>query len=137
LDDNNLKYHFLADFDIKMLDIIKQNYILEHENIRLVHENVPQKVIAFIRNEILFVFNFSPNDSFQDYAIQTDPGKYEIILNTDSKQFGGNGFVDETMTYFTTNIGTKKMINNILKLYIPARCGIVLKKIPSKSVYDL
>jgi 1,4-alpha-glucan branching enzyme len=136
-DNHNLKFHYLSDFDKAMLQLISENAILQTPNIYLIHENKPYQVIAFKRRELLFVFNFSPSKSLNDYAIQTEAGKYEIILNTDSIPFGGNGLVDEKMTYFTTFIDKKHMINNYLKIYLPARTGLVFKKIPTKSVYDL
>jgi 1,4-alpha-glucan branching enzyme len=103
----------------------------------LLHENKSAQVIVFKRGELVFVFNFNPKQSFQDYAFQTEAGKYSIVLNTDSLQYGGNGLVDEQMVYYTTFIDNKLMINKYLKIYIPSRTGLIFKRIPSKGVYDL
>lgn len=137
VDNMELKYHLLADFDRAMLKLITEYKILDHADIQLLHENKSTQILSFKRGDLIFVFNFNPSQSFQDYGIQTEPGKYTILLNTDSVQFGGNGLVDETMIYFTTYIDNKLMINNYLKLYIPSRSGMVFKRMPTKSVYDL
>jgi 1,4-alpha-glucan branching enzyme len=137
MDNHDLKYHFLSDFDKAMLKLIDEYSILKQQEIQVIHESKPQQIIAYKRGELVFIFNFNPNKSYKDYSIKTDSGKYEIILNSDSILYGGNGLVDDKMTYFTTFIDQKLMINNYLKIYIPARTGLVFKKIPTKSVYDL
>jgi 1,4-alpha-glucan branching enzyme len=121
-----------------MLKVIAEYNILGISEIYLLHENKPDQVIAFKRGDLVFVFNFNPGRSFQDYAFQIEPGKYSIVLNTDSLIYGGNGLVDEKMIYYTTFFDHKMMNNiNSLKIYIPSRTGLIFKKIPSKSVYDL
>jgi 1,4-alpha-glucan branching enzyme len=137
VDNHQLKYHYLSDFDKTMLKLIAEYNILGTSEITLHHENKSDQVIVFKRGELVFVFNFNPKQSFQDYAFQTEPGKYSIVLNTDSLQYGGNGLVDEKMIYYTTFIDNKLRINNYLKIYIPSRTGLIFKRIPSKSVYDL
>ena len=51
------------------------------------------------------------------------------MLNTDSKQFGGNNFADDTITHFTNYDPIyEKDGKGWLMLYIPARSAVVLKK---------
>jgi 1,4-alpha-glucan branching enzyme len=136
-DNNDLKYHFLSDFDKEMLRVITEHKILETSEVNLQNENVPAQVFAFRRGELLFVVNLNPGQSFKDYGIITDPGKYAMVLNTDSVVFGGNGLVDEKMIYYTAAYDDKSLVKNQLKLYIPSRTAQVYRRIPSKSVYDL
>jgi 1,4-alpha-glucan branching enzyme len=137
VDNTELKYHYLANFDKTMLRLTEEYEVLSKSEIYLLHENKPAQVVAFKRNELVFIFNFNPDQSFQDYSFQTDAGKYHILLNTDSIQFGGNGLVNEDMIYYTSYYDDKIMTNNNLKVYIPSRTGLVFQRIPSKSVYDL
>ncbi|MDP4209574.1 MAG: alpha amylase C-terminal domain-containing protein [Bacteroidota bacterium] len=137
VDNKELKYHYLSDFDKAMLHLIKEHNTLEHPEIYMIHENKPAQIIAFKRNDLLFVFNLNPKNSYHDYIIEIDPGKYSIVLNTDSKEYGGNGLVDEKMTYYTNHPDNHLMVNNRLIIYIPSRTGLVFKRTPSKSVYDL
>ena len=90
-------------------------------------DNRPDQVLAFERGDYLFVFNFNPVQSFTDYGVQTRPGKYNIVLNTDNLIYGGNGNVDEKLNYFA-QVGGKLNDPHFLRMYIPARTGIVSKK---------
>lgn len=138
VDSPDLKYQYLGSFDKYMLELIKEYRILEHSEVSLIHENKESQVLAFRRGELVFVFNFNPDRSYENYGIQIPPGKYNIALDTDSVLFGGSGNVDESMVYYTSSLDENKlMYNNYLKVYIPARTGLVFKKIPSKTVYDL
>lgn len=68
----------------------------------LKHEG--DKVIAFERAGLLFIFNFHHTESFTDYRIGIDvPGEYRIVLSSDAKEFGGWERVDiEKSQFFTT-----------------------------------
>ncbi|MBN1987754.1 MAG: alpha amylase C-terminal domain-containing protein, partial [Prolixibacteraceae bacterium] len=66
--------------------------------------------------------------SFTDYGIPLGPGKYKIVLNTDSGRFGGNDLVDEDISYYTLPSGGITS-QHYLKLYLPARTALVFKKI--------
>jgi 1,4-alpha-glucan branching enzyme len=138
VDNQLLKYHLLGDFDRDMLKMTSEYQLLNHPKVELQHESKSAQILAFVRGELLFVFNFNPLKSFENYGIQTEPGKYSILLNTDSPKYGGNGLVDESMIYYTgAPDNTPSIVNNTLKLYIPSRSGLVFKKNPSKSVYEL
>ena len=67
---------------------------------------------------------------YTDYGFLVPTGSYKVVLNTDSKDFGGNGFADDTVTHFT-NYDPLYVADHKewLKLYIPARSAVVLKKI--------
>jgi 1,4-alpha-glucan branching enzyme len=137
VDNHDLKYHYLADFDKEMINTVKNNHTLKDSYIETLHVDKPAQIIAFKRGELVFVFNLNPFQSFTDYAINISPGKYRIVLNTDSLNFGGNGLVDEKMTYFSMNRDSGITSPLALKLYLPSRIGMVLKKMQTKSVYDL
>lgn len=120
-DNQELKYHFLQDFDQALIRLSHIHSIFETTpKIRLQHNE--DQVLAYERNGLLFVVNLSPIRSFSDYGIVCVKGKYHILLNTDSLSFGGFGNIDEKMTYLTHHINGQHLI----KLYLPARTGIVL-----------
>ena len=99
-------------------------------------DNKGDQVLAFERNNLLFVFNLNPNQSFTDYGIPVSPGKYSIILNSDSPAYGGQGLVDESLTYYPVKAG--KVAANAplyLKLYLPSRTALVFKKELPKKVH--
>jgi len=132
-----LRYHYLGDFDKEMINLVNKEKILEQEWPNKILDHGGDQVLVFERGGLLFVFNFNPFHSFTDYGIPIYPGKFRIVLNTDSDEFGGQGLVDESMTYFAANTGKLASGNPYyLKLYLPSRTGLVLKRMPTKSVYE-
>ena len=85
--------------------------------------------MAFMRGDLLYVFNFSPTRSYTDYGFLVPLGEYNVVLNTDSPDYGGFGFSDDSVAHFTNfdpmYAGDGK---GWLQLYIPARSAVVLKK---------
>ena len=137
LSNPKLKFRFLAEFDKAMLALVgMENFFLRPAELLL--EDKKCQILAFRRNELVFVFNFNPDHSVTDFGIPTGPGKFRVALNTDSPNFGGFGLIDESLDYFTGSIlPDRPMVNNYLKVYLPARCGVVFKKMPTKSIFEL
>jgi 1,4-alpha-glucan branching enzyme len=133
-----LRYHYLNDFDKAMIQLITTERCLTEQWCYKILDNQGDQLLAYKRGDLLFVYNFSPVKSYTDYGITIDSGKYRIMLNTDSKDYGGFGLIDEQLTYYTFKYGKPSESGNyFLKLYLPPRVGLVLKRIPSKSVHDL
>ncbi len=127
-EDLNLKYHYLGDFDKAMIALIRSIKKFNETLIEVQWDKSDDQVLAFRRKDLIFVFNFHPNNSYTNYGILTDPGSYETVLNTDNAAFGGFGMIDESVIHFTIpDAGTKKA-KGWLRLYIPSRCAFVLRK---------
>ncbi len=135
-DNPELKYHFLCDFDYHMLLLHTKYNFLSQPWCNLLLENQGDKVLAFERGNLLFVFNFNPNHSFTDYGIKVSVGKYKIVLNTDNRIFGGFGNVDDSITYYPQRIGGITG-SNLLKIYLPSRTALVFKQMPTPSIYEV
>ena len=129
VDNQELDYHYLGDFDKAMIRTLKleKNFVKSPVEERWHHDG--DQVLAFSRGDLLFVFNFNPSRSFTDYGFLVPSGSYDVILNTDATAFGGNGFADDSITHFTNfdplYVQDQK---EWLKLYLPARTAMVLKK---------
>jgi len=134
VDDPLLRYHLLGDFDRTMIRFLSESRLYEEASSRLIADNQTDQVLAFERGDYLFVFNFNPVKSFTDYGLAVGSGKFRIVLNTDNPAFGGNGLVDESLTYFARG-GSKLSSAVYLLLYIPSRTGLVLQRIPTPKVY--
>jgi 1,4-alpha-glucan branching enzyme len=56
-------------------------------------------------------------------------GSYKIVLNSDNPEFGGNGLVNEEQVFYTCkDTMCKKEKKEWLRMYLPARTALVLKK---------
>jgi 1,4-alpha-glucan branching enzyme len=123
VDDKTLKYKYLNSFDSAMIHCMEQYKILEESPHVIVQDNATQ-VLAYLRHGAILVYNLSPSNSYTDYELYAPEGAYKIVLNTDSVAFGGFGNIDETITYHTF---LKNRVPH-LRLYLPARTGMVLIK---------
>ncbi|MFI4910032.1 MAG: alpha amylase C-terminal domain-containing protein [Sedimentisphaeraceae bacterium JB056] len=127
-DDKNLKYHYLSDFDKSMISFLNEKNLIEYRP-QLLYVNDHDKIIAFERGGYFFFFNFNPVQSFTDYGIVTLPGEYRLILDSDEKQFGGFGRLMPGQSYYTMTLEKENEIVDILRLYLPARCCLVLERV--------
>ncbi len=130
VDNKELKYHYLGDFDKEMLSTIKSVKNFQKTPIYKVWDNDGDQILAYRRDDLVFVFNFHPNKSFTDYGFLVEKGSYKIVLNTDSDKFGGFNLVDDSIEHFTIPDPLYvKEGKEWLKLYIPSRTALVLKKV--------
>lgn len=132
-DNYDLKYHWLKDFDKALINLIKENDLLRIPEIWKIWENKNDQTLVYKRGDFLFVFNFSPSNSYFDYWIPMEVSKYKIVLNTDSGYYGGQNLVDDKITYYTLPPadGDGKIF---LRLYLPARSAYVMQKDQFKKV---
>ena len=129
VDNPDLDYHYLGDFDKAMLEVIKSEKDFINTPVQEVWHNDSDQILCFSRGSLVFVFNFSPVRSFTDYGFLVPAGAYSTVLNTDAKEFGGNGFADDSITHFTNPDPLyAQQHKEWLKLYIPARSAVVLTK---------
>jgi 1,4-alpha-glucan branching enzyme len=120
-DDPKLKYKFLAEFDCAMMRLAERYRVLEHDWPHKTYEHVADKVLAFERAGLLFVFNLNPHSSYEGRWIPCAPGQYRVALSTDSAEFGGHNRIDTEMSYTATRQ------DGGLRIYLPCRTAVVLK----------
>ncbi len=129
VDDPNLKYHLLARFDMDMVALTGRCGLLRSPAANLVHEHHDDKIIAFIRGNLLFVFNFHPTRSYVDYAINAPPGKYRMIFDSDAKKYGGHNRLQINQIHMTLHHKKRDKKQSSISLYLPTRTAIVLKPV--------
>jgi 1,4-alpha-glucan branching enzyme len=105
-----------------MMKIDEQFHLLEAEWPSKQYEHVDDKLLVFERAGLIFVFNFDPNRSYEGRNIPCSSGQYSILLTTDSASFGGFDRIDESQSFTATEASP------YVKLYIPCRCALVLKR---------
>ena len=130
VDNKELCFHYLGDFDAAMLKVLKKHKGFEKQSVVEIWHNDGDQVFAFRRGDLLFFFNFSPCNSYTGYGFMVEQGAYEYLLNTDDPAFGGNGFNDDKMIHYT--IYDNHLVRDNkgwLKLYLPTRTACILHKI--------
>jgi 1,4-alpha-glucan branching enzyme len=137
-DNPDLKYGYLNSFEKEMLLLQHKSNLIGNPEIVQIAANEHDKIIAFMRGDYLFVFNFHPSASYSGYGLAVK-GRFEIVLDTDDTGFGGFGRIDKSMIYTATKPEGNYSINAPfwLHLYLPARVGMVLKKQPVRNIRDL
>ena len=124
LENGYLKYQQLNEFDKDMISIVGEPGFMEQRFADLCYIHVSDHVIAYERDGYFFAFNFHPTKSHKDYRITTrGEADYEVVMTTDDPVYGGYGQI-EHKTY-----SAKKDAKGIaMKLYLPSRTGLVMKK---------
>lgn len=120
----DLKYHQLNSFDHDMIHtaVYYKVFDQDYPDLKWIHED--DKVLAFERGGLLFVFNFSPTRDYSDYTIPVSQGVDHLVLFTsDDDRYGGFSRI----TYDTKSAFVPGMEGNYVKLHLPARTCMVLR----------
>ncbi len=131
VDREDLKYRFLNAFDNAMISLVGGVHNFQSLPVRKLWEKDDDQVLAFMRGDLVFVFNFNPFKSFDGYGILAPGGVYSPVLSTDSADFGGFDNINMEIEHFTMPdplfepAGVER-----LPLYLPARTALVLRKHP-------
>ena len=119
VDDSNLRYQDLNNFDKAMISLIKQ--LSPNDEYSYVRIDEDKKVISYVRHDHLFVYNFSTK-SYTDLVVAAPCKNYQIVLSTDDSKYGGFDRVDQRMTYQ----GKQGKETGYVELYLPSRTALVL-----------
>jgi 1,4-alpha-glucan branching enzyme len=125
MDDPHLRYSHLAAFDRDMLRCAREGGFPRGDEPYLLHADEDNKVLAFMRNEIVFVFNFHPRHSYENYRISAAPGAYRLLLDSDDESYGGFDRQDASVIHETI---TDRIHRHYLSLYLPARTAMALER---------
>ncbi len=125
VDNSNLKYEWLNDFDQAMVQLITKNNILSQSHANQLNMDTQNHVIIFEKKDFIFLFNFHAKNSIPNYKFNVpSKGKYKTVLNSDNKKFGGHDRIDEKVTFESF----EENGNVLLQVYLPNRTAFVLKK---------
>jgi len=127
-DNPHLKYQYLGLFDQELMKLIVKNkkQMAECPVERCLNND--DQILAYQRGDLLFITNLHPYKSFTGYGMMVEKGSYQIVLNSDNAKFGGYGHINEKIEYFTQKGLEKNTDLEWLKLYLPSRTSLVLKK---------
>ncbi|MBO4634096.1 MAG: alpha amylase C-terminal domain-containing protein [Bacteroidales bacterium] len=130
-DNGLLRYGCLRDFDAQMVHLIRKEGLLAERPVILTADE-EKKILIFKRKNCIFALNFSPTGSFADYGVSAPAGDYVNILDSDQPEFNGYGRLTKGEHHVA--IAEKcpngnQGFDHTLKLYLPARCAMVLKQV--------
>ncbi|CAH9126228.1 unnamed protein product [Cuscuta epithymum] len=106
VDMGHLRYKFMNAFDKAMNLLDDELSFLASEKQIVSSIDEYNKVIVFERGDLVFVFNFHPEKTYEGYKVGCDlPGKYRVALDSDAWAFGGHGRVGHDVDHFTSPEG--------------------------------
>ena len=123
VDNPELQYVYMNDFDKAMLSVIREGRLFEKKE-KYVHHDNEKQVLIYRRGDYVFAFNFSPANSYTDLRIEDIPrGQWSTVFSTDDFCFGGQGRIAHE-AYKARTLDSGKVG---FEIYLPARCAVVLK----------
>uniref|UniRef100_A0A1D1Z3W9 1,4-alpha-glucan branching enzyme n=2 Tax=Anthurium amnicola TaxID=1678845 RepID=A0A1D1Z3W9_9ARAE len=137
VDTNHLRYKHMNAFD-RAMNLLDEKFSFLASTKQIVSSaSEEDKVIVFERGDLVFVFNFHPENTYDGYKVGCDlPGKYRVALDSDALEFGGHGRVGHDVDHFTSPEGIpgvpKTNFNNrpnSFKVLSPARTCVVYYKV--------
>eukprot|EP00850_Spirogloea_muscicola_P011690 SM000073S21466 [mRNA] locus=s73:425536:432982:- [translate_table: standard] len=136
LDFPSKPYKRLSLFDKALMLCEEENGLLTGSMPEICHINDEFKVIAYMSGKMLFVFNFHPSQSYEEYRIRiAKGGLYKLILDTDSPVYGGLGRLT-AQGPVATQLTRAADRPHIVNVKLPARSGQVYKPVLRGGMQD-
>jgi 1,4-alpha-glucan branching enzyme len=129
-EDENLRFQHLAAFDRDLMTFAEEHGVPNGQDDFLLHLDEEAKVLAWLRDRLVFVLNFHPSRSFPDYRIPASPGTYRAVLDTDRGAYGGFDRQTPEIHHHTL---PDRIERHFLSLYLPSRTGLVLAPVPQAN----
>jgi 1,4-alpha-glucan branching enzyme len=124
-DMDHLRYKFMNRFDSALNSAEEGLQFLSSAHQYVSKKDHEDKLVVFERGDAVFVFNWHPTKSYQDYRIGClKPGKYTIALNSDDPDFGGYDNVKNSVEFFATDTPHDGRPASF-QVYAPARTVVV------------
>lgn len=130
-DNPGLCYSGLGRFEEKMLALLRDApsfYACLPQPLKI---SGSDKLIAFMRGDLITICNFHPEKSFCDYLLEVPDGLYELVLDTDEVEFCGQGRIQYGQRQRSRRLEDQTSIRHCLSLYLPCRSAVIWKKIRS------
>ena len=125
-----LRYGQLRAFDAAMVHLIREQQTLGDRPEALVLDE-EKKILIFRRRNCIFAFNFNAVGSFADYGFAAPDGDWEVVLSSDALEFDGFDRVkvgERHPALAEKSPNGPEKYDHSLKLYLPSRVALVLKK---------
>ncbi|MCL2059840.1 MAG: alpha-amylase family glycosyl hydrolase [Oscillospiraceae bacterium] len=129
-DRDDLRYRHLLMFDREMLRFGKERGIHRAMDLANLWMDETEKLLAYRKAGLLFLFNFSPGRSFNDFELPLAGegpynANYRVAFDSDRPEFGGQGRIAGDVVYEVRELRQGKGGRGI-SIYSPARTVLVL-----------
>ncbi|KAG4391845.1 hypothetical protein GLYMA_04G017700v4 [Glycine max] len=144
VDTDHLRYKFMNAFD-RAMNLLDDKFSFLASTKQIVSSaDDDDKVIVFERGDLIFVFNFHPENTYEGYKVGCDlPGKYRVALDSDAWEFGGRGRVGHDVDHFTSPEGIPGVPEtnfnnrpNSFKVLSPARTCVAYYRVEESQEDD-
>ncbi len=120
VDNRDLRYRFLNAFDAAMLQLARRTDLLSSAPARPLNMDEENRIMAFERGGLVFVFNWNGERAITDYLLPAPvAGEWKVLLDSDAAEFGGFARQDASVHHFTDK-------KQNLSLYLLPRTVMVL-----------
>ena len=112
-----------------MLKFSRKYRVLNKKDTKSLSIDQKNKIIAFSKGELLYVFNFDPQYSPTDFFLPVDTageGRYQVVFSSDDIEFGGMDRISKQYVYHTRR-DEKKGLG--FEIYTPCRTVIVFRMV--------
>ena len=124
-DMDHLRYKFMYRFDAALNATEEALQFLSSDHQYVSKKDNGDKMVVYERGDAVFVFNFHPTKSYNDYRIGCrKTGKYTIALNSDDPDYSGYGNVRNDVEFFATDTPHDGRPASF-QVYAPARTVVV------------
>ncbi|KAJ3672242.1 hypothetical protein LUZ60_006963 [Juncus effusus] len=118
----------MFNFDKDMISLDASEKILLRNPPNVHHCDESTMVVSYTRGPLVFIFNFSPEISYELYKIGVEEaGEYELVLNTDETKYGGDGKLKRDEYIQKTNDKRVDGYRHSLEMNLPCRSAQVYK----------
>ena len=122
VDDPDLKYHWLADFDRALIEFAKETNLLASHPAQCLKVDHDNRVLIVERANRIFVFNFSVDRSIPDYGLTIHGhGDHRLALDSDAPEFGGHGRLEPG------SVHPVDASDHLMRIYTPSRSAQVFE----------
>ncbi|MCL1984881.1 MAG: alpha amylase C-terminal domain-containing protein [Betaproteobacteria bacterium] len=124
----HLKYSKLDAFDRGMLKLVREypEEFRRGPRFRYIHEE--DRILAFERGKLLFIFNFHELQTQNHLALMVTPGKYMEIFSSDEFAYAGHGNLSTRIPGEHFSDPASGIFEQRITLYMPPLTGLALAR---------
>ena len=100
VDNPELKYQFLNQFDKELVHLLKAHNVLQSNPGQILHMDHENRIMIAERGNLIFVINLSNDKSIPGYGVSPwQKETHKLLLDSDAERFGGHNRNDANATY--------------------------------------